>query len=59
VIRAVIFDYWGVISPDGSKTDQALLDYILELRGTYKTGLLTNMAAGGAGRVFPANEAAT
>ena len=56
MVRAVIFDYFGVISPDGGKADQQLLDYIIELRKTYKTGLLTNMSAGGIARVFTLNE---
>jgi putative hydrolase of the HAD superfamily len=55
---AIIFDYFGVISPDGGKADQALLDYIAGLGKSYKTGLLTNMGAGGVDRVFPGGLAA-
>lgn len=47
MIRALIFDYYGVVRPDGFRmpayrNDAALLQYMLDLRQQYKIGLLSN-----------------
>lgn len=48
MIRALIFDYYGVIRPHGfrlpgKRNDAELLKYIAQLRRTYKIGLLSNI----------------
>jgi HAD superfamily hydrolase (TIGR01509 family) len=58
VPKAIIFDYYGVISADGGMKDQAVLDYILELRKTYKVGLLTNVGSGNIQKLFTPSEQA-
>ncbi len=42
----------------GEVRNQELLDYILGLRGHYKTGMLSNVATGSLDRRFPNNELA-
>lgn len=47
MIRALIFDYYGVIRPNGFRlpgqhNDAALLEYIANLRSDYVIGLLSN-----------------
>lgn len=48
MIRAIVFDYYGVVRPSGfrlpgRRNDAALLEYIAQLRQQYKTGLLSNI----------------
>jgi HAD superfamily hydrolase (TIGR01509 family) len=50
MIQAIIFDYYGVIRPEGfrlpgRRNDAALLELIARLRPAYKTGLLSNIEA--------------
>ncbi|QQS19054.1 HAD-IA family hydrolase [Candidatus Saccharibacteria bacterium] len=40
----------------GEVRNQELLDYVFELRGNYKTGMLSNVATGSLERRFPDNE---
>ncbi|MFS8120214.1 MAG: hypothetical protein ACMG55_17265, partial [Microcoleus sp.] len=60
MITAIIFDFFGVIRPEGYFTskDQQVLDYVKELRAYYKVGLLSNMVRGGLKRYFSDEELA-
>lgn len=42
MIKAIVFDFFGPVSSRG-KIDQALLDYVAELKQSYKTALLSNV----------------
>ena len=42
MIKVLVFDFFGTIRVEG-KLDQDLLDYVLELKKTYKTALLSNV----------------
>lgn len=66
-LAAVVFDFYGVIRPDTVEfalrgltdergKDVALLNYVLELRTRFKTGLLSNADAGMLERYFKAAE---
>lgn len=52
MIRALIFDYYGVIRPNGfrlpgKQNDEVLLAYIATLQKQYKIGLLSNVESSG------------
>lgn len=42
MIRALVFDFFGTIRSE-DKLNQDLLDYVLELKKTHKTALLSNV----------------
>lgn len=66
MIKAVIFDCFGVIVLDalqaqalgqvGEYKDQAVLDYVRELRAIYKTGMLSNISPEGLDTRFTTDE---
>lgn len=65
MIQALIFDCFGVLIVDtpeavraGQSKNQALLQYITELRRTYKIGLLSNISRQGLESRFSENELA-
>lgn len=45
-------DVWAKANIGGSVINQSLLDYVLDLRKSYKTGMLTNIGMGGIERIF-------
>ena len=54
--KAIIFDAFGVLIDASGTKNAALLEYILELRGGYKTALLSNISAQGFWRRFNKEE---
>jgi FMN phosphatase YigB (HAD superfamily) len=46
---------WMDANMSGSTINQDLLDYVLELRKSYKTAMLTNIGIGGVERIFKPN----
>ncbi len=56
MIKAIIFDCFGVLITDREGKNQELLDYIVDLRKNYKTGLLSNISIGGLGARFSPEE---
>ena len=61
MIKAIIFDCFGVlVTPKfgglGEVKNEPLLGYILELRKSYKTAILSNISSRGLDARFPDNE---
>lgn len=54
MIKAIVFDFFGLVRVSG-QIDQALLDYVAELKQTYKTALLSNVI--GLDKYFDLNQA--
>lgn len=54
MIKAIVFDYFGVISP-GSSVDWELLGYIKDLKTHYKTAILSNVYGGFLEKTFDEN----
>lgn len=55
MIKAIVFDCFGVLLVDGVK-NELLLNYIKLLRRDYKTGLLSNIISGGLETIFNTEE---
>lgn len=58
MVRAIIFDFFGVIRSEGllANRDMRVLDYAKELRQKYKVGLFSNMSKGGLATYFVPGE---
>jgi HAD superfamily hydrolase (TIGR01509 family) len=56
MIKAIIFDCYGVLVDDYGKRNDELLALARELHSNYKTAVLSNVGKGGLSRFFTAEE---